>query len=104
MASLWKRKNSAYWWACYASATGQRLRKSTKIMVKPLPGEANNDGSPKTRADKRREALEFALAMERAEESAKAGRLTEQAARKYIAEILERTSGGLGSLMQAGST
>ena len=84
---------SPYWICCYTSADGQRLKKSTKITVKPLPGETNEDGTPKTPADKRREALEFCLAIERAEHSAKAGTLTEQAAKKYIAEILERTSG-----------
>jgi integrase len=95
MASLTKDsfKRSPFWTCCYTSATGQRLKKSTKITVKPLPGEMNEDGTRKTPADKRKEALEFCLTLERTENSAKAGTLTEQAAKKYIAEILERTSG-----------
>ena len=51
------------------------------------------DGKQKTAADKRTEALEFCLTLERTENSAKAGTLTEQAAKKYINEILERTTG-----------
>lgn len=95
MASLTKDsfKRSPFWTCCYTSATGQRLKKSTKITIKPLPGETNEDGTPKTKADKRKEALEFCLTLERTENSAKAGTLTEQAAKKYVAEILERTSG-----------
>jgi Phage integrase SAM-like domain len=95
VASLTKDSlnRSPFWTCCYTSATGQRLKKSTKITVKPVPGEMNEDGTQKTQADKKKEALEFCLALERTENSAKAGTLTEQAAKKYIAEILERTSG-----------
>ena len=95
MASLTtdSRKRSPFWICCYTSAQGQRLKKSTKITVKPLPGEMRKDGAPKTPADKRKEALEFCLSIERAENGAKAGTLTEQAAKKIIGEILERTSG-----------
>lgn len=93
MASLWKRENSPFWFCCYTNAEGQRLKKTTKITVKPLPGEKRKDGKDKAPADKRREALEFCLAIERAENGAKAGTLTEQAAKKIIAEIVERTSG-----------
>jgi integrase len=95
MPSLTKdsRNRSPYWTCCFTSATGQRLKKSTKITVKPLPGEMNEDGTPKTKADKRKEAMEFCVTLERTENSAKAGTLTEQAAKKYIGEILERTSG-----------
>jgi integrase len=74
-------------------ATGQRLQKSTKITSKPLKGENRKDGSPKTAADKRGEALEACLAIERAENHAKNGTLTEQQAKKIIGEILERTTG-----------
>src|SRR5471030_89460 len=87
------RNRSPFWTCCYTSATGQRLKRSTKIAIKPLPGEMREDGTPKTPADKKKEALEFCLTLERTENSAKAGTLTEQAAKKYIAEILERTSG-----------
>ena len=61
--------------------------------MKPLKGEQRKDGSPKTTADKRTEAWEVCLAIERAENHAKNGTLTEQQAKKIIGEILERTTG-----------
>lgn len=95
MPSLAKdsRDRSPYWICCYTSATGQRLKKSTKIRTRPLPGETRPDGSAKSAADKHREAWEVCLAIERAENHAKNGTLTEQAAKKIIGEILERTTG-----------
>jgi integrase len=95
MPSLRKdsRGRSPFWICCYTSAAGQRLQKSTKITIKPLKGEKRKDGSPKTTADKRSEALEVCLAIERAENFAKSGTLTERQARKIIGEILERTTG-----------
>jgi integrase len=95
MSSLRKdsRGRSPFWICCYTSATGQRLQKSTKITVKPFKGEKRKDGSSKTVADKRAEALEVCLAIERAENHAKNGTLTEQQAKKIIGEILERTTG-----------
>lgn len=87
------RRRSPFWICCYTSATGQRLKKSTKITVKPFKGEKRQDGSPKTAADKRAEAWEVCLGIERAENHAKSGTLTEQAAKKIISEILERTTG-----------
>jgi len=93
MASLWQREQSPYWFCCYRSGTGQRLKKSTKVRIKPVKGERRKDGSPKTAADKRAEAWEMCLGIERAEGHAKNGVLTEQAARKIIGEILERTTG-----------
>src|SRR4029453_5281660 len=74
MASLWKREKSPYWVCFYTSATGQRLKKSTKQVD-------------------RKKAWEVCLAIERAENLAKNGTLTEQAAKKIIGEILERTTG-----------
>jgi integrase len=95
MPSLRKdaRGRSPFWICCYTSSTGQRLQKSTKITIKPLKGEKRKEGSPKTTADKRAEALEVCLAYERAENHAKNGTLTEQQAKKVIGEILERTTG-----------
>lgn len=93
MASLWQRERSPYWFCCYTSATGQRLKKSTKVRIKPLKGEKHEDGALKTAADKRAEALEVCLGIERAENHAKIGTLTEQAAKKIIGQILERTTG-----------
>jgi integrase len=51
------------------------------------------DGKAKTAADKRTEALEVCLAIERAELQARSGTLTEDNAKKIIGEILERTTG-----------
>src|SRR5438105_695084 len=93
MASLWERKESPYWFCCYTSADGQRLKKTTKVKIKPESAETRKNGSPKTAADKRREALEVCLGIERAENHARDGTLTEQAAKKIIGEILERTTG-----------
>ena len=95
MPSLRKdaRGRSPFWICCYTSATGQRRQKSTKVTVKPFKGEERKDGSPKTAADKRAEALEVCLAIERAENHAKNGTLTEQQAKKIIGEIVERTTG-----------
>ncbi len=74
MPSLWKREKSPYWFCCYTSATGQRLKKSTKQVD-------------------RKRAWEVCLAIEHAENHAKNGTLTEQVAKKIIGEILERTTG-----------
>src|SRR5205809_4480458 len=87
------RGRSPYWICCYTSATGQRLKKSTKITIKPFKGETRKDGSPKTTSDKRTEAWGVCLAIERAENHAKNGTLTEHQAKKIIGEILERTTG-----------
>jgi integrase len=95
MPSLTKdsRARSPFWICCYTSADGQRLKKSTKVWIKPQKGERKKDGTLKTAADKRTEALEVCLSIERAERFAKAGTLTEQTAKKIIGEILERTTG-----------
>jgi hypothetical protein len=58
-----------------------------------LPGEKRRDGTAKTASDKRTEAQDFCRALENAEKNAKAGTLTESAAKKLIAEIVERTTG-----------
>jgi integrase len=95
MPSLRKdaRGRSPFWICCYTSATGQRLQKSTKITIKPFKGEKRKDGSPKNAADRRAEAWEVCLAIERAENHARNGTLTEQQAKKIISEIVERTTG-----------
>lgn len=76
MASLVRdsRSRSPYWIACYTSADGRRLKKSTKQTA-------------------RHKALEIALALERAEQLAAKSTLTETRARELIGEILERTTG-----------
>jgi integrase len=74
MPSLWKREKSPYWFCCYTSAEGQRLKRSTKQRD-------------------RKKAWEVCLSIERAERFAKNGTLTEQTATKIIGEIVERTTG-----------
>src|SRR5947208_3566291 len=74
MPSLWKHPKSPYWTCCYTNADGQRCKKSTK-------------------QSDRKKAMEVCLSIERAERFAKAGTLTEQVAKKIIAEIVERTTG-----------
>jgi hypothetical protein len=74
MSSLWKHPKSPFWTCCYTNADGQRCKKTTKQRD-------------------RNKALEVCLSIERAEQFAKAGTLTEQVAKTIIAEIVERTSG-----------
>jgi integrase len=74
MPSLWKRKKSPFWVCCYTNADGERCKKSTK-------------------QEDRAKAWEVCLSIERAERFAKNGTLTEQAAKKIIGEIVERTTG-----------
>lgn len=74
MPSLWKREKSPFWVCCYTNADGIRCKKTTKQTD-------------------RTKAMEVCLSIERAERFAKAGTLTEQVAKKIIAEIVERTSG-----------
>ena len=76
MSSLRKdaRGRSPYWVACYTAADGRRLQKSTKQTD-------------------RKKALEVCLALERAEDLARKGTLTETRTRNLLAEVLERTTG-----------
>jgi len=76
MATLTKdsRGRSPYWVCCYTAADGRRLKKSTKQKDKT-------------------KATEVCLALERAEQMARQGTLTEGRARELIGEVLERTSG-----------
>ena len=74
MASLIKRENSPFWFACFSAADGRRLKKSTK------------------ETDRKR-ALEVALALEQAESMARRGTLTATRVRQLLGEVLERVSG-----------
>lgn len=76
MASLTKDSNarSPFWIACYTAADGRRLKKSTKQTD-------------------RKKALEVCLALERAEDMARKGTLTETRTRELLSEVLERTTG-----------
>ncbi len=76
MATLTKDSlnRSPFWIACYTAADGRRLKKST-------------------RETDRKRALEMALALERAEDMARRGTLTENRVRQLMGEVLERTTG-----------
>ena len=74
MPSLWKRNQSPFWVCCYTNADGQRMKKSTKQKD-------------------RLKAWNVCLGIDRAEQLARAGNLTEQTAKKIVSEILERTTG-----------
>ena len=76
MANLLKDSEgrSPYWYCQYRAADGRWLKKSTKQKDK-------------------NKAMEVCSALERAENAAKAGTLTEQTARKLLGEILERCNG-----------
>jgi integrase len=74
MPSLWKRKKSPFWVCCYTAHDGQRLKKTTKKKDKA-------------------EAWALCVELERAEERARQGTLTESHARKIISGIVEKTTG-----------
>ncbi len=76
MASLHKdpRNKSPYWYAAYTTSTGKRMFKSTKCKT-------------------HRDALQVALNLERAEQDASTGRLTESRIRDLLTDTLERIGG-----------
>ena len=74
MASLWKRKKSPYWVACYTGADGRQLKRSTKKR-------------------NRNDAMVTCLEWERAEKHAREGNFSEAQARKVLGDILEKTTG-----------
>lgn len=78
MATLTKdsRNRSPYWICCYTAADRRQLKKSTKQRD-------------------RKKALEICLALERAEDMARKGTLTETRTRELIGEVLERTTGSV---------
>lgn len=74
MASLWKRENSKYFICCYDTADGRRLKKSTKQT-------------------ERTKAQVVCAEIERVEQLAGSGSLTERTVRNILGGILERTTG-----------
>lgn len=76
MPSLTKdaRNRSPFWVCCYTTADGRRMKKTTKQT-------------------ERAKAWEVCLSIERAENMGREGTLTEQTAKKILAEIVERTTG-----------
>ncbi len=87
------RGRSPFWYCSYTTAEGRRLKKSTGIRIKPIPGELREDGKLTTTADMRSRALEVCLGIQRAERMAAEETLTEQAVKKVLSEILERATG-----------
>jgi integrase len=68
------RKRSPFWYACYADATGRRLKKSTGQTSKA-------------------KAIEICRALERVETLARERALTEIKTREILSEVLERVTG-----------
>jgi integrase len=68
------RKRSPFWYACYTSATGRRLKKSTGQTVKA-------------------KAIEICRTLQRAELLGREQALTETKTRKLLSEVLERITG-----------
>jgi hypothetical protein len=68
------RNRSPFWYACYTTADGRRLKKSTK------------------QTDQRKAKL-VAEALQRAEGLAKDRELTELRTRELLSDVLQRTSG-----------
>ena len=87
------RGRSPFWTAVYFTATGRRLKKTTKIRIVPLKGDLNESGKQRTAPENRRAALAFAEDLERTEKLAGLGQLTEAKARTIISSILERATG-----------
>ena len=74
VASLWKRQNSPYWFACFTGPRGERLKKSTKQTD-------------------RRKALAVCTEWAHAAKQASQGMFTEAQARKVVSEIMLRATG-----------
>jgi hypothetical protein len=68
------RNRSPFWYACFTTADGRRLKKSTKETSQS-------------------KAKLIAEAMQRAEDEAKDRRLTEVRTRELLSDVLQRTSG-----------
>lgn len=101
MASLTEDADgrSPYWYCCYTAADGRQLKKSTKIRLRPARGDVRPDGTQKTPADTRKEAWEFCLTLEAAENMARQGTLSDQTIKRLLSSMLERTTGrGLQSV------
>ncbi len=84
MACLWKRENSPYWFCCYTTRDGRRLKKSTKIRIRSLPGQK------KSASQLKEEALK--VCMEVAGLERETGNIEIQA-RKLVTEAVQRATG-----------
>ena len=74
MASLWKQVRSPYWFACFTTSDGRRVKKSTKQTD-------------------RKKAMAICMEWSRAADLGRQGALTEAQARKVVAEIVELAGG-----------
>lgn len=84
MATIITRDNSPYYFCAFTARDGRRLKKSTKIPIRPIKG------SGKTAEGLRTEALNICLKWAALETSV--GNVENQA-RKVLAEITERATG-----------
>jgi integrase len=84
------RGRSPYWICCYTASDGRRLKRSTKIRIRPHRGEITRNGRQLTASDARQSATEFCLAVQRAEDMARGGSATEGQIRKLLSETLVR--------------
>ena len=71
------RNRSPFWYACFTTADGRRLKKSTKETS-------------------RAKALQMTLGWEKAAKEAREKRLNEARTREILSEILESVNGGEG--------
>jgi integrase len=74
MATIFKRPNSPFWFACYSDRNGKTARRSTKSSDRPT-------------------ANRMALEWERIEHEAKSGQVTVATFQKVVAEVSERVIG-----------
>jgi len=79
MASLTSRSDSPYWIACFSDANGRNLKRSTKVLRSPLPGD---EVKP---SDLKRQALDMAYEYEKAART----RRTAAQVRTVIADLHE---------------
>jgi hypothetical protein len=71
----------------------KRIWRTTKIRVKPLPGDLKPNGSPVTSRDLRLEAEQVCEAIERSIQLERQGEVTEANLRRILSETLERVEG-----------
>ena len=83
MASLTKRPDSLYWIACFTAKDGRQLKRSTKIMIAPTPGDKRKP------LDLKREAMRIA---QEYEAGARNERTITQT-REVIAQLHEQLTG-----------
>jgi integrase len=84
------------YWICVCSISPgrpKRIWRTTKIRVKPLEGDVNSDGSPRTARDLRTNAEQVCQAIERSIRLEHQGEITESNLRRILSQTLERVEG-----------